>query len=50
MYPELKIKNCKKKSSTCVFYFYSPNNTQLPANLKPHKTHERLKEIVSPGL
>jgi len=25
MYPELKIKNCKKKSSTYVFYFYSPS-------------------------
>jgi hypothetical protein len=25
MYPELKIKNCKKKSSTYAFYFYSPS-------------------------
>jgi hypothetical protein len=25
MYPELKIKKCKKKSSTYAFYFYSPS-------------------------
>ena len=28
MYPELKIKNCKKKSSTYAFYFYSPSYFQ----------------------
>jgi hypothetical protein len=46
MYPELKIKNCKKKSSTYVFYFYG----QIHIDLQTRNFQQHIKIFLQLSL